>query len=644
MIVATAGHVDHGKTTLIRALTGVETDRLPEEQARGMTIDLGFAYLEVPDSSDVIGFVDVPGHERFVRNMLAGVAGIDFALLVIAADDGPMPQTREHLAILELLGITRGAVALTKIDRVDADRVHEVVAEVVALLAATPLAGSPVIPVAASEGRGVEALRETLLFAQAGRTRGIEEARGHFRLAIDRRFILDGAGRVVTGTVYSGRVAPGDELCIAPANLDVRVRSLHAQNRASLQATAGQRCGVNVSGGDLRRHEIHRGDWLVASALASTTTRLGVLLRLARDEAQALKDGTPVHVHLGASDLGGRVALLEGATLAPGETMFAQLQLDAPALAVQGDRFVLRDQSARRTLAGGEVLEAVLWPGKLSRARRLELLQALAVEDPMARLAALTETQPEGVSPEWFARNINLLPGDLARLTAHPEIRELGLMRDGARLLSAARLEALRAAILRTVRAHHAAEPDQTGLPEPLLGRTLAAREPPELLRAVTEQLVREGIIARRAGQLCDPAHTPVLPPAEERLLARVAAELKRHGRQAPALHDMPESLQLTIEVLKPFMERMAKLGHLHQVGRYRYYLPETLKELAHCAETLSESSDGACFTAVQYKEYCGIGRNVTIELLEYFDRVGLTRRQGQTRRMRQRVAQVLGG
>jgi len=521
--------------------------------------------------------------------------------------------------------------------------VHEVTAEVEALLAATPLAGSPIIPVAAPAGRGVETLKKSLLFAQANRTRGKTEARGHFRLAIDRRFILEGAGRVVTGTVYSGRAAPGDELCIAPANLEVRVRSLHAQNRASLEATAGQRCGVNVSGGDLRRHEIHRGDWLVAPALASTCTRLGVRLRLARDEAQALKDGTPVHVHLGAADLGGRVALLEGATLAPGETMFAQLQLDAPALAVQGDRFVLRDQSARRTLAGGEVLEAVPWPGKLSRARRLELLQALALEEPMARLAALMESQPEGVSPAWFARNTNLLPEDLARLTAHPQCRELELVRDGVRLLGATRLEALRTAILHTVRAHHLADPAQTGLPEPLLARTLAAREPPELLRAVTEQLVREGGIARRAGQLCDPAHTPVLPPAEERLLEHVAAELRRHGRQAPALHDMPEPMQITVEVLKPFMERMAKLGHLHQVGRYRYYLPETLKELAHCAETLSESSDSACFTAVQYKEYCGIGRNVTIELLEYFDRVGLTRRQGQTRRMRQRVRQVLG-
>lgn len=643
MIVATAGHVDHGKTTLIRALTGVETDRLPEEQARGMTIDLGFAYLEVPDSPDVIGFVDVPGHERFVRNMLAGVAGIDFALLVIAADDGPMPQTREHLAILELLGITRGAVALTKIDRVDADRVHEVTTEVEALLAPTPLAGSPVIPVAASEGRGVEILRTSLLSAQAAGTRGNAEARGHFRLAIDRRFILEGAGRVVTGTVYSGSITPGEALHIVPSGLEVRVRSLHAQNRASLQATAGQRCGVNVSGGDLRRHEIHRGDWLVAPALATTTTRLGVRLRLARDEAQALKDGTPVHVHLGAADIGGRIALLEGATLAPGETMFAQLQLDAPALAVQGDRFVLRDQSARRTLAGGEVLEAVLWPGKLSRARRLELLQSLVLEDPKARLIALTETQPEGVSPEWFARNTNLLPEDLARLAAHPEFRELVLARDGARLLSVARLEALRATILHTVRAHHAADPDQTGLPEPLLGRAFAAREPPELLRAVTEQLVREGEVARRAGQLCDPAHTPVLPPAEERLLARVATDLRRHGRQAPALHDMPESLQLTIEVLKPFMERMAKLGHLHQVGRYRYYLPETLRELALLAEELAHASPEQRFTAADYKQHTGLGRNVTIEVLEYFDRIGLTRRLGQVRLLRRPVSAALG-
>ncbi len=643
MIVATAGHVDHGKTTLIRALTGVETDRLPEEQARGMTIDLGFAYLEVPDRPDIIGFVDVPGHERFVRNMLAGVAGIDFALLVIAADDGPMPQTREHLAILELLGISRGAVALTKVDRVDADRAAEVRAEIAAMLAPTSLAASPVIAVAATRGLGVEELKSILVTAQAHQSPANPQSAGHFRLAIDRRFVLEGAGRVVTGTVYSGEVQPGDALHILPSNLDVRVRSLHAQNRASPRARAGQRCGVNLAGADLRRQEIHRGDWLVSPALASTSTRLGVRLLLARGESQVLKDGTPVHVHLGASDLGARVALLEDATLAPGEQRFAQLILNGPCLAVRGDRFVLRDQSAQRTIAGGEVLEAVPWPGKLSRARRVGLLEALALRDPVERLRALVAGQAEGVCPQWLARNDNLLVTDLSQLTDDPHYGQVTLAREGVRLLQTSRLETLRTGILDTVRAHHTAEPAQTGLPEPMLGGALPQRESTGLLRAVTEQLVREGLLMRRSGQLCDPAHVPVLPPAEQRLLARVTAELVRHGRQAPALHDMPDSMQLTVEVLKPFMERMAKLGHLHQVGRYRYYLPETLKELARCAETLAEGLEEGFFTAAQYKEYCGIGRNVTIELLEYFDRLGLTRRLGQIRRMRQAVAQILG-
>ncbi len=262
MIIATAGHVDHGKTSLVRAITGVDTDRLPEEKARGLTIDLGFAYHDLANGQR-LGFVDVPGHERFIRNMLAGVSGIDYALLVVAVDDGPMPQTEEHLAILDLLGVTQGAVALTKIDRVDRTRVEEVAELTQLMLEPTGLAAAPVFPVSALNGEGVQALQSHL--------EGTAEAvaarvpSGNFRLAIDRTFTIQGAGLVVTGTVFSGAVALGDQVVLSPLGLPVRVRGIHAQNRSASQGQVGERLALNIAGANVDKSLVHRGDWILAA-------------------------------------------------------------------------------------------------------------------------------------------------------------------------------------------------------------------------------------------------------------------------------------------------------------------------------------------------------------------------------------------
>ena len=646
MIVATAGHVDHGKTLLIRTLTGIDTDRLPEERARGMTIDLGFAYLPLAgaradDAAQIIGFIDVPGHERFVRNMLAGVAGIDFALIVIAADDGPMPQTREHLAILHLLGITRGVVALTKIDRVAPARVTAVQAEIAALLATTALAGIPIVPTAAPTGAGIEDLRALLQAAQRASVQ--RDTQGHFRLAIDRSFVREGAGRVVTGTVYSGAMAVGDRLLIAPAGIEVRVRSIHAQNQIASHARAGQRCGINLAGADLRRYEIHRGDWLVAPALAASATRLGVQLTLTPGDAQALRDRTPVHVHLGAADVGGRVTLLRDRALTPGDTCYATLTLDAPVIAVRGDRCVLRDQSATRTLGGGRILEPLPFPRALTRTRRLTLLAAMEAAQPAEALRALLAQLPEGVDNTWFARSWNLTESEALAIRADLDVATVTLPKGETILLAAARWRAILMAINEAVARHHAAEPAHTGLPETQLAKRVDGATSGRLLRAACDALVREGSLRRRAGQLCLPDHEAVLSAGEQALLARIATELQRHGLQAPALHDMLEPLKLKAEILRPFVERMAQLGRLHQVSKYRFYLPAALHQLALLAEQLAASGSEGLFTAAEYRDRSGIGRNVTIEVLEYFDRIGLTQRHGQTRRLRRAVTEVLG-
>jgi selenocysteine-specific elongation factor len=305
MIVGTAGHIDHGKTTLVRALTGVDTDRLPEEKQRGISIELGYAFMEAGPGVERIGFIDVPGHERLVHTMLAGATGIDFALLLVAADDGPMPQTREHLAVLSLLGLQRGAVVITKADRVDAERLLAVQAEAQALLIGSTLQDCPVLTVAAPSGLGVEALRSLLREAAAEHAAGAAIAAQQnsgpaFRLAIDRAFTLDGVGTVVTGTTHAGQVAAGDELRLVPPGAQdeaVRVRSLHAQNRAVTQAGAGQRCAVALAG--VAKERVQRGQWLVAPAAALATQRIDVQLHLWQAETRVLRSGTPVQPHAG---------------------------------------------------------------------------------------------------------------------------------------------------------------------------------------------------------------------------------------------------------------------------------------------------------------------------------------------------------
>ena len=313
MIVGTAGHIDHGKTALVKALTGVDADRLKEEKARGITIDLGYAYSDLGDGRQ-LGFVDVPGHERFVHNMLAGATGIDAALLVVSAAEGIKPQTVEHLQIMDLLGLDRGIVALTKSDLVNDDELLERMAEVETLLSSTSLAGAEIIPVSAMTGAGVDELKAKLLaLGESGKG-----ASGYARLAVDRCFLLSGAGVVVTGTVHAGEIKVGDHLLLAPSGLEARVRSLHAQNRAAEVGHAGERCALNLSGARLSKDVVKRGDWVVSPELQAPTDRIDVELKVLASEKDPLKHWAPVHIHLGAAHVMGRVALLEGDRLVPG--------------------------------------------------------------------------------------------------------------------------------------------------------------------------------------------------------------------------------------------------------------------------------------------------------------------------------------
>ena len=618
MIVATAGHVDHGKTRLVRALTGVDTDRLPEEKKRGLTIDLGFAYLPVAEAA-TIGFVDVPGHERFVHNMLSGVAGIDFALLVVAADDGPMPQTREHLAILDLLGVAQGAVALTKIDRVSPARVEAVKAMLAELLAPTGLRGAPLFALSAVSGAGVDALKAHL--ESAARALRPRTREGHFRLAVDRTFTIAGAGRVVTGTVVSGEVAVGDMVRAVLAGQSARVRSIHAQNAATQKGSAGQRCALNLAGLD-GKLPIVRGDWIVAGELPPAVRKFDARLRVLADEARPLAHWTPVHVHLGAADVTGRVAVLEGAGIAPGATARVQLVLDRPLGALRGDGFIVRDQSSRRTLAGGRVID--VFPPARGRARpeRLAVLAAQELDDPAAALEAVLARAPEGVDLARFAMNRNLTRAALEALCAR-----VPLQRAGDWGVAIAHWDALRAKALEALAAWHRRAPDGVGPPESRLLEGSGLRLPREVLTALADALLREGAILREGAGLRLAGHRLQLSGADDALWRETSVLLEHGGLRPPSVAELAAKLGSDARKLDAALSRLERHGLVVRVSKTRFFLPAMLRRLEALAE--EEARASGAITAAAFRDRAGIGRNLTIEVLEFFDRIKFTRRKG---------------
>jgi selenocysteine-specific elongation factor len=630
VIVATAGHVDHGKTVLVKALTGVDTDRLAEEKRRGLSIDLGFAYAPLPDGS-VLGFVDVPGHERFVRTMVAGVTGIDYALVVVAADDGPMPQTQEHLAILDLLGVSEGAVAVTKIDRTSRATVAETSAAVAALLSPNSLAGAALFPVSGITGEGLPALRRHL--EEAAARVGERRAGGHFRLAIDRCFTIEGTGLVVTGTVFSGRVDRGDRLVLSPLGEPVRVRGIHAQNRAAKTGRAGERCALNIVGPDVSRATVHRGDWLLDERIHAPVTRLDAVVRVPAARDRPLKHWSGVHVHLGAADVTGRVALLEGRAIAPGGRGLVQVVLDHALGALKGDRFILRDRSARDTLAGGHVIDPFAPSRGRAKAERLALLGAMETDDPAAALARMLDSAAGAVDLSRFALAWNLAQAEadaVYKAMAMVHIQDAG----GPVALSPRRWEALGRETLEAAGKRHRSAPERSGGTDEELRKALTDQVSPAVFASVVSGLVAEGALVRAGLRLRLPAHRPRMRANDAALWERTKPLLAGRGLRPPRLEELARSLGVSVGTVEKLLARAANLGVVFKVSANRFYLAGTLSELADIAEGLAaEAADGQ-FTVLAFRDRSGIGRNVSIEVLEFFDKSGFTVRLGNTRRI----------
>jgi len=648
VIVATAGHVDHGKTALVRALTGVDTDRLPEEKTRGLTIDLGFAYHPL-DADHVLGFVDVPGHERFVRNMLAGVGSIDLALVVVAADDGVMPQTREHTAILDLLGVTECIAVVSKVDKVDAARADEVSAEVDALLCATGMRGAEVHRVSALSGTGVEALAGALRERALGLA--ARAADGRFRLCVDRAFMLRGAGLVVTGTVHAGVAATGERLVVTPGGLEARIRGIHAQDRPAGHARAGQRCALNLAGRGIESGAIVRGDWIVDRALHAPTDRIDVRLHALPGEPRAVRHWTPVHAHLAAAHSTARVAVLGTGSVAPGESGRVQIVLDRPMHALAGDRIVIRDQSATRTVGGGTVIDPFSPKRGRARPARLAWLDAIETggpEDPIGTggperaIARAIETTTTGVDTGWIRRAFGVTDPEMERI-----LDAAGAVRvpdtGGERCFSTAHWAALQAEVLAFLETFHRERPRLHGANANDIRLGIARRVGRGVVEQALAALLQRGAVARRGVTVRLPEHRVTLGTNDERAWPRVASALDPANGSPPSLRQAAEQLKIDEAELGALLRRATNAGLVVPVTRTRFVPLTAVSALAAHAESLAGELAEGRFTAAEYKNHAGIGRNFAIELLEFFDRSGFTERLGDRRRVRRPAAEAFG-
>jgi len=639
MIIGTAGHIDHGKTSLVRVLTGVDTDRLKEEKARGISVDLGFAYLPVPDGG-ILGFVDVPGHERFVHNMLAGATGIDFVLLVIAADDGVMPQTVEHLAIVNLLGISHGAVAITKADLVDAERLAEVRAEIANVLAPTALHDAEMFAVSSQTGAGIAELRAHL-FAAAAAWAG-RSARGRFRLAVDRSFTLPGAGTVVTGTVLSGRVVVGDQVIVSPSGIAARVRAIHAQNRAAEFGQAGDRCALNLAGEAISKDAIARGDVVLDPELHAPAGRIDARVQVLAAETRPLAQWMPVRLHHAATEVGARVVLLGDDPVPPGGEAFVQLVLDQPIAAAAGDRFVLRDTTAQRTIGGGVFVDLRAPARKRRTAERFAQLEAGAIADADRSLEALLEASGY-LDFSAFVRDRALSAAERDAMVQRLSLLRLPTPKAEFVVGPAAWLR-LKTAIQAALTTFHADYPNLPGMGLEKLRLQLEPKLPAPVFIALLQGLARNKELALDGAWVRLPGHEVRLAPADEALWGKVAHYLGGEVRfRPPRVRDIAGYTGIAEAEVRRLFKLMGRMGKVDEVAHDHFFLRGTVAEIVRIMVDVAAVAPEGRFTAAQLRDQLDNGRKVAIQILEFFDRHGVTIRHGDLRRVNKHRLDLFG-
>lgn len=606
MIIATAGHVDHGKTTLLQAITGINADRLPEEKSRGMTIDLGYAYWPQPDGR-VLGFIDVPGHEKFLSNMLAGVGGIDHALLVVACDDGVMAQTREHLAILQLTGNPTLTVALTKVDRVDAARIDDVRREILSVLREYGFEQATLFETAATAGIGIEALRDHL--RQLAARKHPEHQR--FRLAIDRAFTVKGAGLVVTGTALSGDVRVGDTLWLTGVGTPMRVRGLHAQNQPVEQAHGGQRIALNIVGA-AEKGDISRGDWLLTEAPPEAVERVIVELHSHIPLAQ----WQPLHIHHAASHITGRVSLLEN--------NLAELVLDTPLWLADNDRLVLRDISAKVTLAGARVVTLNSPRRGKRKPEYLAWIAALALAKTDAQALAVHLSR-DAVKLRGFGWARQLSTQGLEQLIAQP-----GFILAGDCLLDAPLAARWQRKLLDALALYHEQHKDEPGPGRERLRRIALPMEDEALVLTLIEQMRESGIIASHHGWLHLPDHKAGFTDEQQAIWQKVAPLF---GDEPWWVRDLATQTATDENMMRGVLRLAAQQGMITAIVKDRYYRNDRIVAFASMIRELDLEKGSTC--AADFRDKLNVGRKLAIQILEYFNRIGFTRRRGNDHLLR---------
>ena len=644
LIIATAGHVDHGKTALIRHLTGTDTDTLAEEKQRGLSINLGFAYHHF-DSNDesieakshTIGFVDVPGHSDFINNMLAGVSAVDAAMLVIAADDGIMPQTREHLAILDLLNIKLGMVVISKIDKVEVAQLDLLTLQIKSLIKNTALQDAKFFPISNISKQGIDSLLSHLQDLHRQKVVGDNVQTSYFRYLIDRAFTVKGIGTVVTGTVLCGAAQIGDSLLHSSSAASVKLKGLQLDEKSLGQARAGQRLAININ---LPHQQLGRGDYLIDGNLHNPVTRFDASLRLLDASEITLKSNTQYHLFLGASHYVVRIRPLDSPS---NKGNWYQISCDSSLSAHYGDLFILRDPACSQTIGGGKVIDIYVPRRGRSSEERLALLAAQQ-DSHVDTLGNLLKLQANGVDLDKFCRARNYQSSQLPQLLKQlkeancTELAYVELQQKEKplpTLLSQAFFKQYSEQLILLLQQHHLSHANQQGVSEPSLNKAMQFGGSHYLLHSLIEKLITLGLIVRTGTLLHLPQHKAKLSQEEQDFINKIQPILLKGGFIAPRTRELEELTGIKLAQLDQILKLSKRSGSLIQVAKNRYYLPETIMELAEFTEKLaSENADGD-FSVIQFRDASGIGRNLCIEILEYFDGVGFTRRDGNSRFVR---------
>ncbi len=625
-ILGTAGHIDHGKTSLVQALTGTDTDRLPEERRRGMTIELGFAALDVGDVR--FGIVDVPGHERFVRTMVAGATGIDIALIVVAADDSVMPQTIEHVEVLQLLGIHRGVVAVTKTDMVDAEMVELVLDDIRRLLAGTPLEAAPVCPVSSTTGTGIEELKRAIHAV----SQGVESraATTPFRMAVDRVFTVQGRGTVVTGSALRGEVSEGDTLDVWPARATCRVRGLQSHGVSSVSLAEGQRAAINISGID--RDRLQRGSELATPGYLEPSRMLDARLHCLSSSARPIKSSNVVRLEIGTTEIPVRVVLLDTGSLAPGESAYGQLRSADPLTATHGQRFIIRDENATRTIGGGVALRPVTRRRRRDPEAELESLRRLDTGDAADRVAEVLHTAGFATPTHLqFCARAGVALADLPGLLEELRTQRRWVPIAGTEFYAVpAAVNELAGRLVGWLERYHRAHPALPGRATDSVLGWLERVTNRSIARPLLDSFLDKGILKSLGRFICLPAFAPSLSATDEKLMAEMIDAIRKGGFQPPSLEESAATLASDRKRRERLATLATALRELVRVDPKIYLHADVERRLREKVAELVARKERV--TVADVREALNSSRKYVVPFLEYLDRVGFTKRIGDHR------------